>query len=160
MPDIPTSSSVGWLPGRYYATGRCLWERVKVKEHRVHSVGTCSEGLWDRWRPSWPRPVSGRCSLQGQTLTNARYTALLAIILLSHPRNALSCVWLWHSCKVCISLQQSTRDINYKELTKLTKIISWLGILWPPIRLIFYPPQQKRESENIFKCSVGISQIE
>lgn len=52
MPHIPTSSSVGRPPGPYYATGRCLWERVKVKEHRVHSVGTCSEGLWDRWRPS------------------------------------------------------------------------------------------------------------
>lgn len=32
MPDIPTSSTVGWLPGRYYATGRCLWDRVKVRE--------------------------------------------------------------------------------------------------------------------------------
>lgn len=76
MPDIPISSSVGWPPERYYATGRCLWERMKVKEHRVHSVGTCSEGLWDRWRPSWPRPASGRCSLSGQTLTSSRYITL------------------------------------------------------------------------------------
>lgn len=47
MLDIPASSSVGWPPGPDYATGRCL----RVEEHRVHSVGTCRVGLWDRWRP-------------------------------------------------------------------------------------------------------------
>lgn len=51
--------------GQYYATGRCLWEGVKVKDCSVHSAGTCSEGLWDRWRPSCPRPASGRCSPRG-----------------------------------------------------------------------------------------------
>lgn len=141
MPDIPTSSSVGWPPGRYYATGRCLWERVKVKEHRVHSVGTYSEGLWDRWRPSWPRPASGRCSLWGQTLTNTRYTAPLALTLLSHPWNVLACkvlALLQSHCKVCISLQQMTEGMNYKALTKSQKWYHDWIFFWPPIHLIFY----------------------
>lgn len=32
MSDIPAGSSVGRLPGRRYATGRCLQERGEVKE--------------------------------------------------------------------------------------------------------------------------------
>ncbi len=143
MPDIPTSSSVGWPPGRYYATGRCLWERVKVKEHRVHSVGTYSEGLWDRWRPSWPRPASGRCSLQGQTLTNTRYTAPLALTLLSHPWHVRACARLWHIYKAIArfaSLASHANDWRHKlqSTDKKSKVISWLDIFWPPIHLIFY----------------------
>lgn len=137
MPDIPRSSSGGCPPGRYYATGRCLWERVKVKEHRVHSSGTCSEGLWDRWSPSWQRPASGWCSLQGRSLTYVwRYTTLLTLILLSHP-------WKWTCvckalallqsfCKVCIS-----RSGLETLITKLSQTISWLDILWPSIDLCF-----------------------
>lgn len=32
MSEIPAGSSVGWLSGHRYATGRCLQDRAEVKE--------------------------------------------------------------------------------------------------------------------------------
>lgn len=97
MPDIPTSSTVGWLPGRYYATGRCLWDRVKVKEFILWGPTARDCGIGGG-PADWGQHQGGVHS--GEKLCPMPDTQLSSLVHYSHNLE----MYLQFQCKTCISL--------------------------------------------------------